>query len=93
MCCLCQALFAVFIGLMAVAFGVMYVLAGVPTARVLEGATPAALSSPLGALHCAWRLPPRPLVHCIVPGACMASRAWAPHLVTEHWDSRMLRGL
>lgn len=44
MCCLCQALFAVFIGLMAVAFGVMYVLAGVPTARVLEGA----------ALHASW---------------------------------------
>ena len=37
-----EALFAVFIGLMAVAFGVMYVLAGVPTARVLEGADPAA---------------------------------------------------
>ena len=36
-----EALFAVFIGLMAVAFGVMYVLAGVPTARVLEGAAPA----------------------------------------------------
>ena len=33
-----EALFAVLIGLMAVAFGVMYVLAGVPTAEVLEGA-------------------------------------------------------
>ncbi|CAK0786787.1 hypothetical protein CVIRNUC_010001 [Coccomyxa viridis] len=32
-----EALFAVLIGLMAVAFGVMYVLAGVPTAEVLEG--------------------------------------------------------
>jgi len=32
-----EALFAVLIGLMAVSFGVMYVLAGVPTAKVLEG--------------------------------------------------------
>ncbi|CAL8465341.1 g4876 [Coccomyxa elongata] len=32
-----EALFAVLIGVMAVAFGVMYVLAGVPTADVIEG--------------------------------------------------------
>lgn len=32
-----EALFAVLIGLMAISFGVMYVLAGVPTAKVLEG--------------------------------------------------------
>ena len=58
-----EALFAVFIGLMAVAFGVMYVLAGVPTARVLEGADPAVLSvraprqSQLGEAHeaCAFK--------------------------------------
>lgn len=33
-----EALFAVLIGTMAAAFGVMYVLAGVPTAAVVEGA-------------------------------------------------------
>lgn len=32
-----EAVFAVLIGTMAVSFGVMYVLAGVPTAKVVEG--------------------------------------------------------
>lgn len=32
-----EALFAVLIGVMAVSFGVMYVLAGVPTENVIEG--------------------------------------------------------
>ncbi len=49
-----EALFAVFIGLMAVAFGVMYVLAGVPTARVLEGAGPAVLSVHASLQSWAW---------------------------------------
>ena len=43
-----EALFAVLIGLMAVAFGVMYVLAGVPTAEVLEGAA----CCPISAWQC-----------------------------------------
>ena len=39
-----EALFAALIGTMAVSFGVMYVLAGVPTAAVAEGArTPSTL--------------------------------------------------
>ena len=33
-----EALFAILIGTMAASFGVMYVLAGVPTASVVEGA-------------------------------------------------------
>lgn len=33
-----EALFAVLIGVMAVSFGVMYIMAGVPTAAVIEGA-------------------------------------------------------
>jgi natural resistance-associated macrophage protein len=33
-----EALFAVLIGVMALSFGVMYVLADVPTLQVLEGA-------------------------------------------------------
>ena len=33
-----EALFAVLIGVMAVSFGVMYIMAGVPTADVIEGA-------------------------------------------------------
>ena len=32
-----EALFAVLIGVMGLSFGIMYVLAGVPTVRVLEG--------------------------------------------------------
>ncbi len=41
-----EALFAVLIGVMAVAFGVMYVLAGVPTADVIEGAPSHTVSLP-----------------------------------------------
>lgn len=41
-----EALFAVLIGVMAVAFGVMYVLAGVPTADVIEGAASHIVSPP-----------------------------------------------
>ena len=47
-----EALFAVLIGVMAVAFGVMYVLAGVPTADVIEGAPSYTLSPP--AMHVLW---------------------------------------
>ncbi len=43
-----EALFAVLIGVMAVAFGVMYILAGVPTEDVLIGEAP----RPLGYALC-----------------------------------------
>lgn len=39
-----EAVFAVLITVMAASFGVMYVLAGVPTAQVAEGAAAAGLS-------------------------------------------------
>jgi NRAMP (natural resistance-associated macrophage protein)-like metal ion transporter len=35
-----EALFAVLIGVMGLSFGIMYVLAGVPTVQVLEGKLP-----------------------------------------------------
>ncbi len=81
-----EALFAVFIGLMAVAFGVMYVLAGVPTARVLEGADPAVLSvraprqSQLGELHeaCAFK------TSILSPGTLICCSACSFHSAKAH---------